>query len=345
MKGAVTMKRSKIFFVFFLCIILVSFFSFTLRSEATPKLTLRMAGQNPPEHPATIAMNSFAKEVLKKTNGEVEIKVYPANQLGDYILIYDELIRGTVDMSLMSQPSQFDPRMEVIYVNGMVKGYSEAKKVFDANGWLFKKMEGFNEALGVKLLSFYSEGMIGIASTKPINEPLNPKVDKGVLTRVPNMDVYTLAAKAMGFRPVTIPYADVYQALQTGVCDAVDGFPVAAAYTMVGDVMKYWYMTNYSIECFNVSVGMKSWKKLTPAQQKVVKEAAVKIGKESLINAQKEDEKFMKLMEKKGIKVFRYSEAQLKPIKEACVSVWPELGKRGMTPELMKEMVKELGSL
>lgn len=331
-----------------LSVFVVLLFCFILgipsQSLAAPEVTLRMAGQNPPDHPATIAMNSFAKEVAEKTKGAVEIKVYPSNQLGDYILVYEELVRGTIDMCLMSQPSQFDPRMEIIYVNGMVKGYNEAKKVFNANGWLFKKMEGFNEKLGVKLLSFYSEGMIGIGSVKPLKDPLNPKVDKGVLVRVPNMDVYTLAAKAMGFRTVTIPYADVYQSLQTGVVDGVDGFPCAAAYTMVGDVIKYWYMTNYSIECFNISVGMKTWNKLKPEYQKIIKQAAVRVGDESLVNAKKEDAKFMELMKKKGIKVYTYTEDQLKPIKEACVGVWPELGKRGMTKELMEEMVKELGS-
>ncbi len=53
----------------------------------------------------------------------------------------------------------------------------------------------------------------------------------------------------------------------------------------------------------------------------------------------------MGLMEKKGIKVFKYTEAELKPIKEACITTWTELGKRGMTEELMKEFKKHLGNL
>ena len=77
-------------------------------------------------------------------------------------------------------------------------------------------------------------------------QPLNPKVDKGVLTRVPNIVVYTLGAKAMGYRPITIPYPDVYQSMQTGVCDAVDGYPTAAAYTILGDVLKHWYCLLYT---------------------------------------------------------------------------------------------------
>ena len=51
----------------------------------------------------------------------------------------------------------------------------------------------------------------------------------------------------------------------------------------------------------------------------------------------------MDLMKNKGIKVYKYSEAELKPIKAACITTWEELGKRGMTPELMSEFKKHLG--
>lgn len=185
--------------------------------------------------------------------------------------------------------------------------------------------------------------MIGIASTKPLKEPLNPKVDKGVLVRVANMDVYNLGAKAMGFRTITIPWADIYQSLQTGVCDAVDGMSTAAAYTTLGDVMKYWYATNYSFEYLPLMVSEKAWKKLSPADQKIFQEAAKNFTLKSISTAESEDMKYMKLMEKKGIKVHKYTAQELKPIKDACVGIWDELGKRGLTPELMNGLRENLG--
>ena len=73
-------------------------------AEAAP-VVLKFAGQNPPEHFATVSMNEIAKEVAQKTNNRVQIKVFPANQLGDYSLVYEELIRGTVEMACISFPS------------------------------------------------------------------------------------------------------------------------------------------------------------------------------------------------------------------------------------------------
>jgi TRAP-type C4-dicarboxylate transport system substrate-binding protein len=304
-------------------------------------VTLKFAGQYPADHPGTKLMESIAKEVAQKTQGRVNIKVYPGNQLGDYTLVYEELIRGTIDMSCTSVPSQFDPRLELMYINGYVTGYDSAKKAFNPNGWLFKKMDELNSRLGVKLLGFYVEGMIGTGTTKPAKEPLNPKVDKGILCRVPNMDVYKLGAEAQGYRTVTIPYADVYQSMQTGVCDGVNGFATTAALTSLGDVLKYWYATNYSMECINYMISKKTWDKLSPADQKTLHAVVTKATMKSIDEAKALDETSMKAMEKKGIKVFRYSEAQLLPISKAVAASWPKLEGK-MTKELITEFRKNL---
>ena len=87
---------------------------------AKPEMVLKFAGQNATDHPATDMMNKIAKDIAEKTEGRIEVKVYPANQLGDYSLVYEEQIRGTIDMSCISVPSQFDARMELNYINGYV---------------------------------------------------------------------------------------------------------------------------------------------------------------------------------------------------------------------------------
>ena len=311
-------------------------------SFAASKIVLKFAGQSAADHPATKLMNDIAKEIGEKTDGRVEVKVYPASQLGDYTLVYEEQIRGTIDMSCISVPSQFDPRMELIYINGFASDYEDLKTVFAQDGWMFGKMDEFNERLGVKLLGFFVEGMIGTGTTKPANEPLNPDVNKGVLVRVPGMDVYKLAAEAMGYNSVGIPYADVYQAIQTGVADGVNGYPVASAYTTLGDVLKHWYMTNYSVEVLNFMISGKSWETIDSKDQEIIQKIFAQATIDSINNAKELDEHHMDLMREKGIEVMTYTKEELAPIMKACASTWPELEKN-MTKELMDEFRKELG--
>ncbi|MGL1931596.1 MAG: TRAP transporter substrate-binding protein DctP [Desulfotalea sp.] len=313
----------------------------TTAAFAAPEMVLKFAGQNAVDHPATAQMNAIADEIKAKTDGRIEVKVYPASQLGDYSLVYEEQIRGTIDMSCISVPSQFDPRMELIYVNGFVGDYEDAKNVFAPSGFIFKKMNEYNERLGVKLLGFYVEGMIGIGTTKAVKEPLNPAVDKGVVVRIPGMDVYKLGAEAMGYRTSSIPYAETYQAIQTGAVDGVDGYPVAAAYTVLGDVLKHWYMTNYSIEVLNFMISGKTWSKIKPADQKVISEVMASATTRSVENAQSVDQHYMDLMKKKGIEVHTYTKEELVPIMKACATTWPKLEKN-MTKELMDEFKSAL---
>jgi TRAP-type C4-dicarboxylate transport system, periplasmic component len=187
-------------------VLFVSLFALMAGSAvAAPEVTLKFAGQSPADHPATILMNELAKEVAAKTKGRIEVKVYPANQLGDYTLVYEELIKGTIEMGCISVPSQFDPRLELVYINGFLRDYEDVKRIFAPNAWLFKKMDELNNRLGVKLGGFFIEGMIGTATTKPAASPLDPSVKKGVLIRVPNMDVYKLAAEARDTAPSRSP--------------------------------------------------------------------------------------------------------------------------------------------
>ncbi len=318
---------------------LLSFSS--ISAFAAPEMVLKFAGQNNANHPATKLMQLIASQIEDQTDGRIQVKVYPANQLGDYTLVYEEQVRGTIDMSCISVPSQFDPRMELIYINGFASDYEDLKKVFAQDGWMFKKMNEFNERLGVKLLGFFVEGMIGTGTTKPVKEPLNPEVNKGVLIRVPGMDVYKLAADAMGYNSVGIPYADVYQAIQTGVAEGVNGYPVASAYTTLGDVIKYWYMTNYSVEVLNFMISNKTWTKIKPADQKVIQDILATATIHSINTAKELDADHMQLMREKGIKVFTYTKEELAPIMKACASTWPKLEKN-MSKELMDEFRKEL---
>ncbi|WP_418445582.1 TRAP transporter substrate-binding protein DctP [Cloacibacillus evryensis] len=311
------------------------------RSAQAAPLVLKFAGQNPPDHFATVSMRDIAKEVEKNTNGRIQIKVFPANQLGDYSLVYEELIRGTIEMAAISFPSQFDSRMDLIYVHGYTSSYAQVAKVYDPNGWFFKKMDEFNKALGVKLLGMYLEGMVGMGTVKEMRDPLNPKVDHGVLLRIPNMDVFKTALEGSKYRTISIPFADVYQSMQTGVCDGDTGYSIVAAYTALGDVIKHWYNLNKNTECLGIMISAKVWDKLSNDDKKVLQAAVNKQTALSIKNAEANDKKFLELMRKKGIKVHTYTTEQLRPLMDAFAATWGQLD-QSKGKELMDEFRKEM---
>ena len=339
-RGEITMKKTIIAAVIIAAAIAGAFA--ILRKPDTPaqQTVFRFAGQSAPNSPATKFMQDISKEIAEKTNNRVILKVYPANQLGNYSVVTPELMKGTIDFSCQSIATDFDKRLEILYTNGYISSYEDAKKTFAADGWMTKQLDKCLNEAGIKMLGCYIEGFIGIASKKPLNDPLNPKVDKGVLTRIPNMLSFELGAKAMGFRPVTIPYSDVYQSMQTGVCDAADGYPTYAAYTILGDVMKYWYNTMYSVEYLGILASEKAWQKISPEDQKIIAEICAKHTAKGLEEAEANDKQAMELMKKRGIQVFTYSKEELKALHDANVASWGELAKRGVDQKLMTEFIE-----
>lgn len=317
-----------------LLVMLMSVFLFAAISSpaiAAP-IVFRFAGQQPPEHLCTKMMNDVAKEIKAKTNGRVEVKVYPASQLGNYSLVMEEMLRGTIDgISNLFCQRNLTPASSSYTSTAMSAGYDSAKKVFAPGAWLPNKLNELGKPLGVHVLGAYIEGMIGIGSTKEVKQPLNPKVDKGVHALY---DVHSLAASS-GL-PQIIFLVRYFSHHRQASATQLTEWP-------------HLRHTQCSATSSNTGTQQTTqWSTSLHDQRKIMEEALTgrpeglhgsskKFTINSINTAQKEDNKYMDLMKKKGIKVYKYSEAELKPIKAACVTTWDELGKRGMTPELMAE--------
>lgn len=309
-------------------------------SAAAPEMTLRFSGQFPEGHTATMLMHQVAEEVLAKTGGRIEIQIFPNNELGDYTLVYEELVRGSIDMAAITVPSQFDPMFELAYINCIVRTFDGARKLFAPDGWLFKKMDELHTRLGVKLLAFQMEGFIGIGSTKPVNEPLNPEVKKGILLRIPNMEVFKLGAEAMGYRTITIPWDEVRGSLQNGFAEGVNGMTPTAAYSMLEGVLKYWYDLRYSMENLNYMISLKTWEKLKEEDRAVIAGACSKITAISIDLAEKDQQKHLDLLREAGVEVHTYSMDELAPIFAKVSATWGKLSEK-LSEELIEEFIKE----
>ena len=309
-------------------------------STASAATVLRFAGQFPEEHTSTRLMYQIADEVKERTEGRVEIEVFPDNELGDYTLVYEELIRGSLDMAAITAPSQFDPRLELSNINCFIKSFDEARTVLSPDGWLFRKMDELHSALGVKLLGFQFEGFIGIGSTKPVNEPLDPEVKKGILLRIPNMEVFKLGAEAMGYKTITIPWDEILASLMNGYAEGVYGMTPAAACSILGDVIKYWYDLRCSVENLNYMISLKTWEGLQEEDREIIKDVCAKVTAVSVYLAEEDQEKCLQDMEEAGVEVLKYTPEELAPTFLKVASTWDALAER-FSQELIDEFKKE----
>ncbi|HCS72452.1 MAG TPA: hypothetical protein DIW17_01065 [Clostridiales bacterium] len=316
--------------IFLLIMVLTSVFLLTgVVSAADKKVVLRMAGQSPIEHMSTQNMNKLKAMVEKESGGTIELKLYPANQLGDYVQVYEELMRGSLDLALISISPQFNPKFQMDGIPYLIVDYKNLNKYTDRNGAFFKAMSSFTSENNIILLGFHVDGLMGLGTTKPIKDPLNPTIsDQGLLIRIPNKESAKMFLNDLGYKTVSVAYAELFTALQTGVADGWWGGTANLNFVGFRDVIKNYYDLKLGLEQEYFLMSNNAWAKLSDNQKKIMQDAIMKIEKMSAEACEKEDAEFMQKMRDYGIKVHTYSEKDLdKVIQHVRSKVWPKYGK------------------
>lgn len=308
---------------------------------AAPKKVIRLAGQNPVDYPATQQLYKLKEAVEKATNGAYEIKVFPANQLGDYTQVYEEIMRGSIDMAQITVPSQFDKRLELVFFPYLSESFDDLAVKFSQDGFLYKTLDSIHTELDVKLLGFSVEGLAGIGSTKPAQNPADPKAAKGVLLRMAPIDAIKFGGMALGFQTMSLPYAEVYTGLQTGIVDAYEVGPIMLAYMNYKDITKHYYQYNNYVECSQWIMNKDTFDRLPAEVQKLLLDNIAVFQEESIRDTEKNEIEYAQKMKEAGIEVVTFSPDELKALADHVrKEAWPKL-KETVGAEIYDALVKE----
>lgn len=270
-------------------------------------------------HPNTAAMDRFAELVNTATNGEITVDVFHGGVLGSQPDALEQVRIGAIEIG----------NFNLGPIGPMVKEANLVSLpfIFKSVPHMFRVLEGeagdvvanaMGEA-GVLPLAWVDAGARSFYSQKPINTPADVE---GLKIRVMNNDLYTSMISAMGGNPSPMAFAEVQQALKTGVVDgAENNFP---SFKNVGH---YEVTTHYSLsehliipEC--ICVNTAKFNALSPELQAAVRGAA-----EEAALYQRElwavgSEKARMDVEAAGIKVNEIADKG--PFQDAMASVYDE---------------------
>ena len=159
-----------------------------------------------------------ADQIKEKTEGRVNITVFPASSLGNESDINEGLTIGSVDM-IYTGPNFAERDYGPIAISDypfMLKNYDHWKAYRDSD--LFKDLSaGYKDATGHTVMAITWYGYRHVTSKFPITKPDDMK---GLKIRVPDSPVMIMFPNAVGANPTPIAFAEVYLALQQGVVDA-----------------------------------------------------------------------------------------------------------------------------
>lgn len=235
------------------------------------QMKLRYAHTIGTEDTQHLAVVEFAKKVAEKTNGAVQVDIFPAGQLGNDSKILEGIKLGTIDMGMTGNPffSAFAPEMNVLDLPYLFRDYDHAYRVID--GPTGTEILRAVEKNGLKGLGSLEIGFRNLTNSKhPVKIPEDMK---GLKVRTTPNPAHMQAFRLLGANPVPMPFTEVYLALKTGTVDGQEN-PITLIEAMkFYEAQKYMSLTNHAYTVTNVVMNMQKYQELKPEYQKALHEA------------------------------------------------------------------------
>jgi len=280
-------------------------------------IQMKFAHYTEETHPAHLAAKQFAAKVEERTKGQVKIVIYPANMLGTPPEQCEQVKLGAIDMNIPTQ-GQLEKYVRACMTAQfpfIFEDYDHAHRVLD--GTAFKWLVPLAEKEGFILLSNWEWGFRNITNNKrPI---LKPDDVKGLKLRVPPEMHLQATMEALGAIVTKIAFSEVYMALAQNVVDGQEN-PLSAIYHMkFYEVQKHLALTRHTYSCMMHVVNPQSWAKLSPEQQKIVREESKAAGEFMRKTMIGEESEIIAKMEKAGVKVTRPASGPFRKAVEPAV--------------------------
>jgi TRAP-type C4-dicarboxylate transport system substrate-binding protein len=233
-----------------------------------------------------------------------------------------------VELNLGPVAPTYDPRLNIAYYTPyLFKNVKEGKTAYAKGGWINQMMDDLFAGVNIKGLSVLPLGMSGATVRRVPPSPGDPDVPKGQKIRVMPLKACELTFKRLGYIPVSIPYAEAYSAIETGIADGQMGGPPFQGHEF-RDVQGAWIQYNDFVETHWFKLTRKLFDGLTKEDQNILIEAAERQGEKQWQVAESQDEEYRQKMAARGLKIITLPDAELEKIAAAIrKDVWPELDK------------------
>lgn len=185
---------------------------------ARAETVLKLAHASSTDSLINKAIIRFADEVKASTKGAVTVQIFPDGQLGDEGPIADGVGSGSIDFGLGGVVDAIDTRLNVVTLPFLFKNAKAVHAFLDgpAGQELFK----LGGDRGFIVIGALDSGFRQFATaSKPISTPVDLK---GLKIRTPPNPVILATMKQLGALPQSVPFGQVYTALQSKVVDGVE---------------------------------------------------------------------------------------------------------------------------
>ncbi|MCF8261152.1 MAG: TRAP transporter substrate-binding protein [Melioribacteraceae bacterium] len=223
-------------------------------------------------HPVHKAMMFLAERTAEKSNGQIQITVYPSQQLGTERECLELLQIGSLGMTKVS--------------SSVLEGFAPSFKVFSLP-YIFRddehKFKFFESELGQQLLQspqkFWLRGLCyydaGSRSFYTVGKQIETPADlDGLKIRTQESPTSVKLVNALGGSATPIAWGELYTALQQGVVDGAENNPPSFYLSRHYEVCKYYSINEHTSVPDVLLISTIIWDDLSEQEKIWIQEAA-----------------------------------------------------------------------
>ena len=231
--------------------------------------TIRVAYVQGAGGTSEMAGNDFVKYIADQTKGEYTAQIFPGGQLGGERDMVESQQMGSIEIGwyggyvISNLAPDYGNIIETPYV---MKDSAHFRKVVDGPE-LKPAYDKMLKDKGIRHVAWTNRGPRYLTSNKPVKVPADVK---GMKIRVPEVDTYVAAWKALGATVVPMAFPEVFMALKQGTIDAQENPLENAMNGSFYDVQKYVNLTSHIFTGFELLLSEMWYQSLPPNIQKIV---------------------------------------------------------------------------
>ncbi len=310
--------------------------------------SLRLSTAFPPSSYSTDVLKKFAKEVKKRTNGEIDITVFPPGALAKPMEQFDLLKKGAIDLAFSAglmharkiPEGMFEFSLPFSFFGKM--GTTEAAQQFYEffytwrNGIVYKMLADVYAKHGISFIGGGPGGGYGFLTNFPVTT-----LDDFKGKKIRTFGTLSTIVKNLGGSPVTIANPEQYLALQRGTIDGtIYTYYALEAYNLREVVTHIVYPPVLTTPVISLYGNQKILDALSKEQRKIIHDTFmenIRLYSQKAIELENE---YIAKAKAGGVKEVTLSPEDAEKLKKIGRDTWPQAVERSKVSQDLTELLK-----
>ncbi|MCM5571457.1 TRAP transporter substrate-binding protein [Burkholderiaceae bacterium FT117] len=270
-------------------------------AAASAQTTMRISIATTKDSHQGVAIDTFAQEVEKRTNGRYKIQTFYSGALGGEREYIEAVQLGTQELAFSSTGPvpNFVPETKILDVPFLFRDKAHARKVLD--GEIGQELLKKFESKGFKALAWGENGVRHMTNSKrPVNAPDDLK---GLKMRTMENPVHIAAYKGLGIVTTPMAFPEVFTALQQGTVDGQENPLSVIMAAKFDQVQKHLSLTGHVYSPAIMLMNKGAFDKLSAADKQAFLDAAKVAVEANRARVDKDDANGVAELRKRGMEV------------------------------------------